>query len=101
MIRAKSILANLNIKHFSQNIHYNELTRHITMYFMVFFKFLGYQSHLLTNYNLFDNAAKFFYNFNLSTDGSGNLKLKKYHKVHCNASSEFIIMYVLTKMFYV
>ena len=39
--------------------------------------------------------------FNLSTDGSGNLKLKKYHKVHCNVSSEFIIMYVLTEMFYV
>ena len=36
---------------------------------------------------------------NFSTDGSGNLKNKKYHQLHFNKSSKFIILYVLAEIF--
>ena len=58
MIRAKFILVNLNFKHFTQNIQYNEIIRITTMYFIVIFESLNYQSHLVTKYNF---VSKYYY----------------------------------------
>ena len=58
MIRAKFTLVNLNFKHFTQNIHYKEIIRITTMYFIVIFESLNYQSHLVTKYNF---VSKYYY----------------------------------------
>ena len=59
MIRAKFTLVNLNFKHFTQNIHYKEIIRITTMYFIVIFESLNYQSHLVTKYYF---VSKYYYN---------------------------------------
>ena len=59
MIRAKFILVNSNFNIFSQKIHYNEIIRITTMYFIVILETLNYQSHLVTKYYF---VSKYYYN---------------------------------------
>ena len=56
---------------------------------------------LLVCRNIINHKTNFEQNIILSLDGSNNRKKKKYPEIHCRDSNKFIIMHVLTLMFYI